>query len=475
MAITRRQFLQRSGAATAAGLLGPGLFSNVWVRNALATTFGDRYLVVIYLDGGNDGLNTVTPVTNGDGTLRSDYDVARSNINLTPAQLGGTLIGIDPNTQAQLALHPAFAGTGAGMGGLKALWDEGKLAVIQGCGYPDYSLSHEESRIIWETAYPTNVSGFGGTGWVGRFLAHPSQDSTDILGVNVRDAIAGEFKDSGAAVLAIRRLEEFGFPYDPFASADVAWKRAAFDALHQHVAGASAETLAYIGRNGASTLSSAENYSLLDSLYETDRPTQNQWYDNVRSSAARDLREVAKMMYGVATGQPNVAARFFELTNGGYDTHSGQGGAVGYHHDLHKELGDALRVFMEDLKTMPGNVADKTLVVVWSEFSRRVRQNINGTDHGSQGPILVIGGGVNGGVYGNHPNIAPAALDQQGNTVYRQDDDPFRSTDFRDVYGTILTHWLNMPPATVAADVLPPDAGDPDDYWTDPNFDLGFV
>src|SRR3954447_2292702 len=216
MAITRRQFLKGSGVVAAAGLVGPGLFGNLFVRQALATTFGDRFLVVLNLDGGNDGLNTVTPVTNGGGSLRTAYDAARSNINLSPSDLAATLIGADPNTGAQLALHPALAGAGAGMGGLKALWDEGKVAVIQGCGYPDYTLSHADSRIIWETGLPTNVAGFGGTGWFGRFLAHPSESGSEILGVNVRDRIAGEFKQSAASVLAIRRLRDFGFPYDAF-------------------------------------------------------------------------------------------------------------------------------------------------------------------------------------------------------------------------------------------------------------------
>ena len=154
------------------------------------------------------------------------------------------------------------------------------------------------------------------------------------------------------------------------------------------------------------------------------------------------------MIYGVATGQPNVNARFFQLSNGGYDTHSDQGGATGQHYDLHKEVGDSVRVFFEDLANMPGNVADKTVVVVWSEFSRRIHQNGSGTDHGSQAPMFVIGGKVQGGVYGNHPNIAASAQDNDGNTVYTQSTgvapNDFRSTDFRDVYGTILKNWLNM-------------------------------
>jgi uncharacterized protein (DUF1501 family) len=88
----------------------------------------------------------------------------------------------------------------------------------------------------------------------------------------------------------------------------------------------------------------------------------------------------------------------------------------------------------------------------------------------------VIGGSVVGGVYGNHANIADSALDDEGNTVYTQSANPFRSTDFRDVYGTVLKHWLNMPQATILSSVLPLDTGqDPNFYWTAQNFDLGFL
>jgi uncharacterized protein (DUF1501 family) len=128
---------------------------------------------------------------------------------------------------------------------------------------------------------------------------------------------------------------------------------------------------------------------------------------------------------------------------------------------------------------MPGNVANRTTILVWSEFSRRVPQNQNGTDHGSQGPMFVIGGSVQGGVYGNHPNIDDPALDNEGNTVYTQSANSFRSTDFRDVYGTILRHWVNLPQLTVEG-LLPldntPDAiSDPASYWRTANFNLGFV
>src|SRR6185295_12965555 len=145
MALTRRQFLKRSGAAAAAGLLGPSLFANPFVRRALAETMGDRYFVVLYLDGGNDGLNTVVPVDDGGGSLRTAYEVARKTgvggLQLSPTDLATTLIGTDPNTGGQLALHP-------GLTDLKTLYDAGQVAVIQGCGYPEYNLSHEQSRSI---------------------------------------------------------------------------------------------------------------------------------------------------------------------------------------------------------------------------------------------------------------------------------------------------------------------------------------
>jgi uncharacterized protein (DUF1501 family) len=222
-------------------------------------------------------------------------------------------------------------------------------------------------------------------------------------------------------------------------------------------------------------LLSTDSYPQAEGLYETDRPTWSQTYDDVGRSTARDLREIAKMIYAqeAATPLPNVDAHFFHLSNGGYDTHSDQGGAEvdGQQYDLHKELGDSLKVFYDDLADM--GVASRACVVVWSEFSRRIPQNDNGTDHGSQGPMFVVGGSVTGGVYGRHPDIFN--LDDDENTVYKQSAVAHRSTDFRDVYGTILKHFVNMTPANILANVLQLDAGSPSDYWTVPNFDLGFL
>ena len=468
MAISRRQFLKRSGVVAAGSLLGPGLWGNPFVRQAMAA-IGDRYFVVLFLDGGNDGLNTVVPVS---GALRAAYEAARKTGNgglrLRAADLAGTTIGADPGTGAPLALHP-------GLIGLKNLYDLGKVAVIQGCGYPEYSLSHEESRGIWETGNPLGLGAYAGTGWMGRFLAS-GYGSLDIPGVTLADAVAREYRQTATSVLALNRLADFGFPYDDFAPSDTAAKRAAFASLCGTAGSNAQPNVAYIGDSATATLVSSESYPPLHQIYRDDRASFDAQYGALDTGTARRLREVAKIIYGVATGQPNVSARFFQLSNGGYDTHSDQGAGEsdGQQYLLHREVGDALEVFYQDCADM--GVASKVSVLVWSEFSRRIEQNDNGTDHGSQGPMLVIGGSVTGGVYGNHPDIAASALDDDGNTAYSQAAaDPHRSTDFRDVYGTVLKHWLNMDEATILSTVLPPDAGTPADYWTDPDFDLGFL
>jgi uncharacterized protein (DUF1501 family) len=506
MAITRRQFLKRTGILTAGATLGPGLFANPFVRQALA--FQNKYFIVLFLDGGNDGLNTVVPYDNGGGTLRNAYvghrETGAGGLQLSQAQLGPTLLtnlalgndGKDPNTLCQLALHPGFADDPGGTlpdGGLKYIYDAGRVAVIQGCGYPDYSLSHEQSRVIWETGNPLSYGPYTGTGWVGRYLVGQDNDphpipppysATDIPGVNIADSVVGEFRNTGTSVLALQRLADFGFPYDYDYGDDDAAKEAAFEALHAAAAASSNPTLKYVGNTGASTEAASQSYPDAHGVYVSDRGAFNTMYggNGLNTSMSRGLREIAKIIYAVENGLVSgVNARFFQLRNGGYDTHSDQGAAEtdGQHYALHSEVGNAIRLFWEDLATMgPGgsSIRNKVCILVWSEFSRRIPQNDNGTDHGSQGPMFVIGGAVNGGVYGNHPNINDAALDDDGNTEYRQDaNGGYRSTDFRDVYGTVLTRWLNMSPATVLGTVLQLDSGSSQFYWTSANFNLGFL
>jgi uncharacterized protein (DUF1501 family) len=475
MALTRRQFIQRTGVFAAGSFLGPSLLRNPFLQRALADTIGDRYFVVLFLDGGNDGQNTIVP---DGGVLRPWYEAARlpnpssGGLRLPagkPLLTHATLI--DPNTSSPLGLHPALQG-------LMDLYTAGNVAIVQGCGYPDYNLSHDISARIWQTADPIGTNGFG-TGWMGRYLG-ANYGASDIPGVCIRDSIAGELQTPSTSVLAIQRLDRFGFPYDDWYEDDIPLKRDAFYNLCLQSIGNPLGTVDYLGNGGRATLLSSESYPGLDHDY-TDDPILNRaafdaQYDALDTGTARGLREIAKIIYGVERGVSNVNARFFELRNGGYDTHSDQGadGDNDQLHTLHKEVGDAIKIFYGDCADM--GVADKLCILVWSEFSRRIPQNDNGTDHGSQGPMFVIGGKVNGGVYGNHPHIDPVAIDEGGNTTYSQDPgNGFRSTDFRDVYGTILKHWLNMPVVDIQSSVLPVDPappGEENDYWTQQNFDL---
>jgi uncharacterized protein (DUF1501 family) len=498
MAITRRQFIKRSGLLTAGAYFGPSLFSNPFLREAFASTIGNRYFVVIFLNGGNDGFNTVVPYNNGGGTLRNDYENARNagggGLRLLPSDLdgtgigtGGTLVGLDPNTGARLSLHPGFngfPGLAAGAGGFKALYDAGELAVIQGCGYPNYSLSHDEARTIWQTANPLGVNGYTGTGWVGRHLAQYYTGS-NVPGVCIEGSVAPEFRQFATSVLAIDRVRDFDFPTDGDYSSDDPAKKTCFKALYDFAKGGTDPlTLSYIGSSGRATIDSTAAYNALHSLYVNDanRAVFNDLYNDggngngVNRGTATDLREVAKVINGVRQGVSNVTARYFEVSNGGYDTHSDQGAADpnGQHFQLHAEVGASLKVFRDDLTDM--GVWDRTVVLIYSEFARRIHQNDNGTDHGSQGPVFVLGGSVRGGIYGNHPNVAESAWDDNGNTLYSQDNtNGFRSTDFRDAYGTVLKHWLNMPVvdigAVVSTDTVP-SGGDPNDYWTSADYDL---
>jgi uncharacterized protein (DUF1501 family) len=476
MAITRRQFLKRTGLATAGTVASTSLFRNPLLQHALAAT--DNYLVVFYLDGGNDGLNTIVPYDNGSGSLRSHYMAARNTgvggLRLEPAQIlvpeNPAPPMLDPNTGAQLGFHP-------GLQGIKNLYDLGKVAVIQGCGYPEPNLSHDEAATKWETGDPFGV--MDGTGWVGRFLADTFLGD-EIPGVNIRNNVAGEFIQAITGVLALSRVTDFAFPYGqgiPQAEQDLFAE--AFLAVHQEAQLSSILARDYTGSTGGRIQQATVSYPLLSADYIAARPTFNQAYTNLASGPATSLREIAKVIHGTANNlYPGVVtARHFWARHGGFDTHSdqlannvnnGQGG-------LFSDVANAIELFYSDIDDMQAGLADKVTILIWSEFSRRIRQNDSGTDHGSQGPVLLIGGKVNGGVYGNHPNIdpAPGVLDGDGNTRYSQDaGDPSRSTDMRDVYGTVMKHWLGIVDPSPLLPLDNPDPGDEDLYWTVPDFDM---
>ncbi|MBM4266820.1 MAG: DUF1501 domain-containing protein [Deltaproteobacteria bacterium] len=465
MAITRRQFITRTGLASG-GLLVPAWLANPGVREARAD-IGNRYLVVIHLDGGNDGLNTVTPIDDGGGTLRTDYEGARDNLRIPAGSL--LPIGADSATGAQLGLNPALAG-------VKALFDAGRCAILQGCGYPEPRLSHDGSKRAWQTGHPI-VDDANVSGWIGDSLVSLGYGGTNIPAVNIGAIIAPSFEQTATSVIAVQTLDDLGFAYDLDFPADDAAKRACFATLYDEASATEQNQLAHLGSTGAAALVASESFA---EGYETARASWNAAYDDLDTAPARDLREVAKVIYGVSTGAPGMEARFFHVRLDGYDTHSSQGLAVpgARHYELLRAFGDALQLFHDDCTDM--GVGDELCILVWSDFGRRIQQNGNGTDHGSLAPMFVVGGSIAGGLYGAHPNITPGVLDMNGNTTYSQAPaNPWRARDFRDVYGTILKHWCGLTEGTILSQVLTPEpvSFDPDLYWVDGNhgFDMAFL
>lgn len=470
MAITRRQFLHRSGLLAAGGLLAPGFLPRPFLRAARADTMAtlDRYFVSIFLNGGNDGLNTVTPLDNGSiGALRTAYQAARQSgaggLRLEYSDLLPLAIGNDPGTATPLALHP-------GLAGLKNLYDLGKVAVVQGCGYPVPNLSHDASTRKWQTATP--LGALPAQGWIGRYMAD-NYGTLEIPAVTIARSIAGELKQTSTSVLGIDRLENFGFPYDTANASDNGAKDTALSAMYAEAQLSDHPMLKRVGDIGSSTYEATKDYPQLHNAYRTARSS---WYDQYSVNATgmkRRLRDVAKYIYGTING--DIDSRIFQLANGGYDTHSNQGAAAPTdgHYLRHREVAEAVEIFYNDIADM--GIANKVCILIWSEFGRRVEQNANnGTDHGTQAPMFVIGGSVQGNVYGNHPDINVGSL-SGGNTVYSQaPGNPYRSTDFRDVYGTLLKHWFNVSDPSIFLP-LDDDSLNPNQYWRSANFDLGFL
>ncbi len=424
MKISRRKLLQ-GGALTGATMAIPGplqraLFSPNAARAAGLPT--NPILVMVQLEGGMDGLNTVIPVA--DEPLypqRTAYDTARPTIGLTPAELAATTIGNDPVKGNPLALHPSLTD-------LKALYDLNKLAVIQGVAYANQNLSHFRSEDIWFSG--ESVLPFA-DGWFGRYL-DSYYTSSDLVTVDVDTTLSKMYAcPLGCNVLAVKKLSQFALP-DDIDAPDPLAKKAALQAMYG-VEADPGET------SGLQNTVGVSGEVLLDKIDEYDA-IQTNWGSNldaVSGSIAKRLVEVSSIIRHDAVSGTPVGAKYFHVRQGGYDTHTNEGSTSGRLANLFDDLGPALSAFyadLQDINTEAGsNVSDDVLVVVFSEFGRRVAENGGGgTDHGSASVMFALGDCVNGGIYGEMPDIG--APDSKGNLVYH--------TDFRQVYASIIDNWL---------------------------------
>lgn len=380
-----------------------GFFAKALAAPALPNLPGgaaDRVLLVINLQGGNDGLNTVVP----HGT--PEYYSYRPTLGVAP----NDVLRIDE----RVGLNPALAA-------LKAMYDKGQVAIVQGAGYPNPDHSHFRSTEIWQTAVPDK---YATTGWLGRYL-----DAANLPGNNLFNAVAV------SPVLPEALIAE---------RVDVP----AIDALR--------------GYGLTSDRNKGERGAFAAFASDTRAPFSSPYLPMVamiEDHAERGAAELPKLVAGYTTSATypatplgrslalaaqiigsRLGTRVLYVQHGSFDTHVSQKATQDR---LLKELSEAVAAFYVDLAAHGND--KRTLTMTFSEFGRRVAENANrGTDHGEAAPMFMIGGGLRGGLYGEHPSLAN--LDN-GDVTY--------TVDFRSVYATVIEKWFGRPTSGVIAGSFP--------------------
>lgn len=481
MALTRRQFLKRSATMAAGATLAPSMRWLPGTGVSWAAGPSDAIVVFVQLYGGNDGVNTLYPVN---GTQRGFYETYRPTLKLpaVPADLAPwTAEGFDTSndvldigqdvTGTNYALHPA-------MKGFHDLYQAGELAAIPGVHYPYADYSHFRSEVIYYTGDPIGTAGLG---WMGKYMENAGYGATEVPAVMLGGEYNPLFTPTSTSMFAFTNLSRLRFP----AGSRTSQRSTAFNAMYGQSALSDPgffPELASIGNTGVAAVTKFEEYyksgcgdvgttnagkveALLnrqtDFCYDSNNdlvydsplnPAINARLQGVR--LARDLRHVAAVI------RSDVGARFFHVGIGGFDSHSNQEQGF-YHSHLLNQVSEAISAFWNDMKqsvTLPGgysgyltgDLSDRVLIVTLSEFGRTNKQNAPGasqagTDHGRAAPQFVIGkssgagGLLSAGIHGEYPTLDDPDLD----------DDLRPTHDFRDLYGTILERWLNVPVADI--------------------------
>jgi len=398
--------------AVSAGMVMPAIFSR-GVASAMsqsldgsriAQTATDRTLIVVQMAGGNDGLNTVVPYTDPLYIkMRPTLGIAQSKVLTLDTRLG---------------LHPNLAP-------LKKLWDAGHLAVVEGVGYPNQSLSHFQAMDIWQTL---DLSGNGSDGWLGKLVAglvdqqgHPFK-SLDI-GVQTAQAL----QSISTQVPTVSNVKSYAIAPDP---ADGDGGNARLQAL-MNLYNSYPKTAPYAALLDTTALSAQDGSRQLRQADATYHPAVT-YPTGPFAAGLKILAEAIVQDLGLRVGY---------VTLGGFDTHAGQSAT---HDALMTTLANGLSAFYNDLAGH--GKADKVVIMTWSEFGRRVEENGSlGTDHGTSAPMFVLGTPINKGIFGEPPSLS--SLDQNGNLKY--------TVDFRSVYATVLDRWMGAS----SKDVLGADFG----------------
>jgi uncharacterized protein (DUF1501 family) len=364
----------------------------------MTTTKREKSLIVIQLSGGNDYLNTVVPYSEG-----KYYDY-RSTVNIPQNKV----IPIDD----RYGFNPS-------MGPVKALWDEDKVAIINGIGYENPNRSHFRSMDIWHTAEPDSI---GKEGWLGRAIRDLDPQGENVLtGINFGRGLPRALACPGVSVASVGDLDTYGLFPDVQDEELRMFTLEAFSKMYGGAAGRD-PVMDLLGRTGQDALKGADILRTAPAMYKSS-------VEYGPDSLAQNVKSISQVFHA------NLGARVLYTQHGPFDTHSGE---LISHAKLWDEVAGAVGCLMDDLKEH--GTEDDASILIFSEFGRRIQDNGSGSDHGSAGVAFMIGGAVNGGMYGEYPSLAEA----------EQIEGDLRSNnDFRSVYTNILEDWLGLDAAPI--------------------------
>jgi uncharacterized protein (DUF1501 family) len=394
MAITRREFVQGGVAAFTVSFAAPGFLTDM----ARAQGRARRNLVVLYLSGGNDALNTLVPY--GD----PQYYARRPVLAIPAAQV--LQVGTD-SSGAVLGFNPRLTG-------LRTIFNAGHLALIQRTGYSNSSRSHFTGTDIWSSGDPNQPQG---TGWLGRYLDQLPSPVDPLTAWSTNRETPRTLLARTVGVPSIPTINGYAFA-SPNSGAETGFARASATRISSHLP-VDQPHLAFV--NGTARGA----FATLDRVAQVGTYAPSLTYPNNGFSQA--LRMIAGAMVR------NVGTNIFWVQTGGYDTHAGQNTA---YTNLMGTLNDGIFAFYQDLRNQ--GLLNDTLVLQFSEFGRRVNENgSQGTDHGAAGLMMAIGGSVRGGLYGTSARLQPGhpTLENSGNDIRYE-------TDFRAVYARVIDSWL---------------------------------
>jgi uncharacterized protein (DUF1501 family) len=391
--LSRREFLHRSSLVSLAPVVPLALGR---LATAASAQTDAKILVVIQLDGGNDGINTVVPY--GDDA----YAVNRTVLRLDTSQLH--------KLNDHVGLHPQMAG-------VKGLFDDGRLTIVQGVGYPNPSRSHFRSMRIWQTARFDDEE-HDSYGWLGRAL-DAQRSARDGAGVEQPGAIyAGP--DSVPVALWSRRTQAMSLTSTadlkhPFSPGQMPLP---VDAVSASLNSETDSLNMFVTRQVLSAYTAADQFQR-----QSKPPAGARAVEYPSSQLGAQLQLISQLI------KSGSRARVYYTLQGGYDTHAAQ---LFTHARLLNEFSSSLNAFLDDLKH--ASLDERVVVLAFSEFGRRVKENASeGTDHGAAGPVFLAGSRCVGGLFGNTPDLSD--LDEG---------DIKTQIDLREIYAAILDEWLGI-------------------------------